>query len=657
MFRRLRNRLKYEIERYILYRLLHQLLLIAIVIGLIAVVGGLAVWWLTDDFKSIPESIWWSFLRLTDPGYIGDDEGSVKRTISTIISVMGYVFFLGALVAVMTQGLNQSITRLQRGLTPIAQNNHILILGWTNRTPIIIKQLLLSETRVRNFLRRLGTSRLHIVVMAEEVKPEMMLDLRTFLGSYWSGRRITLRSGTPLRIEHLERVDFLHASVIILPGGEYGEETLEYPDGRALKTLLSIRNSGTLSLENDQEMPRMVAEIRDHRKGEIARSAYGGPIETLESDLFIGRLIAQIIRVPGLSHIYYELLTHEEGNEIYLREYPQLVGKRLAEAIPLLPNAIILGVYRNDARRFYSFIASANDPLQPGERLVLIAPGADAHDLLSFQPTGVDPKNEVKIPSRCYSLAPRNDVRRILLLGWNYSIPALLDILNNTSDEKYEIVSMALIPGQERLARLTRRGVATENLDLKFVQGEFTSTSEVETLKPWEFDNVVICASEWMETGGESDARTVLGFLVLDQLLTDKPKRPNVLAQLMNEMNSVLFPEDRCETFTSPVVLSHLLSEIALQHDLRGVFDELFGPAGAEILFRSTPELQLVGQETTFQQIEEQALSRGEIAIGLRIANNIGVNGGIVVNPKRDGKWSLTEADEVIILVDVNEED
>ena len=437
---RLRNRATFEIERFILYRPLNQLLLIALLIILIAISGGIAVWLLTDDF-TLGEAIWWSFLRLTDPGYIGDDQGTVKRIISTVVSILGYVVFVGALVAVMTQGLNQAITRLQRGLTPIAENNHILILGWTNRTPLIIKQLLLSETRIRSFLRRLGASRLHIVVMAEEIRPGMMYDLRTFLGSYWDERHITLRSGTPLRLEHLQRVDFLHAAVIILPGGEYGDDALEYPDGRTVKTLLSIKNSAQLHQEKDEKMPQMVAEIRDHHKGSIASSAYGGPIETLESDLFIGRLTAQIVRLPGLSHIYYELLTHEEGNEIYLREYPNLVGTTLYELLPLFPSATVLGLYRDDARRFWPLTASAHDQLQPGERLVMIAPGAEANTLFHPSLSGDTMEAELTITSKETSTSTSKREQRLLILGWNHSVPALLEVLNRANDEVYDIVN------------------------------------------------------------------------------------------------------------------------------------------------------------------------------------------------------------------------
>ena len=121
----------------------------------------------------------------------------------------------------------------------------------------------------------------------------------------------------------------------------------------------------------------------------------------------------------------------------------------------------------------------------------------------------------------------------------------------------------------------------------------------------------------------------------------------------MNEANATLFPEDRCETFTSPIVLSHLLAQIALQSDLRGVFDELFGPTGAEIHFRSVRKLNLSDTSSiTFQEIQRLLLTEGEIAIGLRIAEQAGVNGGIVLNPNWKKQWNLTPDDEVVVLID-----
>lgn len=647
--RRLKNRIKFEVERFILYRALHQLLLIAVVIALIALIGGIAVYFLTDDFGRLPEAIWWAFLRLTDPGYIGDDAGGIRRTISTIVSVLGYVLFLGALVAVMTQGLNQAIRRLQYGLTPIAQNDHILILGWSNRTPIIVQQFLLSESRVASFLKRRGVSDLKIVILAEEVTPEMIGDIRALLGSYWKARKITLRSGTPLRLDHLERVDFRHASVIILPSGEFGEDALEYPDGRTIKTLLSMRSA--VSEHEPGELPMMVAEIRDYRKGEIAHAAYGGPIEVLESDLFLARLLSQIIRVPGLSHIYYELLTHEIGNEIYLRSWPQVLGVPACNLPEMFPGALILGLYRDDRRRFHPLTAVGEEPVREGDRLVLIAPGAETDELIDETRIPSPPPAEIGVADPPERRNSEKIPHRLLILGWNRTIPALLSILEDYGDETYDITSLSLITPEERLTRLNRRGVELRETKATWITGEYTSMPELEALEPWRFSTVLICASEWLESSGESDARTVLGYLILESILEGK-QRPHIVAQLMNETNAVLFPEDRCETLTGPVVLSHLLAQIGLQQSLRGLFEELFGPGGAEIYFRPVVDYLPLGESTTFEELRRACFRRGEILLGLRRRRYASVNGGIELNPDRSVPILCERGDDVVVLVD-----
>ena len=62
---------------------------------------------------------WWAFLRLTDPGYLGDDEGNWRRVVSTWLTVSGYVLFMGTLIAILTQWLNRTMRALEQGLTPI----------------------------------------------------------------------------------------------------------------------------------------------------------------------------------------------------------------------------------------------------------------------------------------------------------------------------------------------------------------------------------------------------------------------------------------------------------------------------------------------------------------------------------------------------------
>src|SRR5690606_8164093 len=114
-----------------------------------------------------------------------------RRVISTVLTVLGYVLFLGALVATMTQGLNDQIRKLERGFTPVAMNNHIVVLGWNASTPELVRELTQSANGMQGFLLRYGLRGMRLAVLAEDVGPELEQTLRERLGSTYN-RSITV---------------------------------------------------------------------------------------------------------------------------------------------------------------------------------------------------------------------------------------------------------------------------------------------------------------------------------------------------------------------------------------------------------------------------------------------------------------------------------
>src|SRR6056297_3026382 len=105
--------LVFHLERFILRGAPYQLLLIAGMIVLVSLISGGILFLLRPAGTDFWDWVWWGFLRLSDPGYLGEDEGTVQRAVSTLVTVLGYVLFMGALVAIMTQGLHRTISRLE----------------------------------------------------------------------------------------------------------------------------------------------------------------------------------------------------------------------------------------------------------------------------------------------------------------------------------------------------------------------------------------------------------------------------------------------------------------------------------------------------------------------------------------------------------------
>jgi hypothetical protein len=623
-------------------------------------------------FDSFADAVWWAFLRLSDPGYLGDDRGVLLRTVSTFLTVAGYVVFLGSLVAIMTQWLNATVTRLEAGLTPVKRRGHVLIVGWTNRTVPIVADLLGSETRLRHFLRRHRTRQLHVVILDEVINPSRRQDLRDQLGDLWQAGRVTLRSGSSLQLQHLERADFLNAAAIIVPAGDFEDGEPGVVDTRTIKTLLSI--AGAAEEEGVANVPLVVAEVFDQRKVAVARRAYRGPLELVASDVTVARLIVQTMRHRGLSAVYNEILTQGEGNEIYLIGCEGLVGLPAEALSQVFPRGVVLGLVR-----------PSGDGLQPllnpepgvtvaqGDRVaVLVRSFDDAGPQARREPNGHVRADRLKRGAPG-TLVPLKGTRRILLLGWGRKVPAILRELLTYEGEKFEVDLLSTMPAARREATLVRYGLGPDDLGnvitLRQVEGDYSIPSELYALEPWRYDNVVMLGSELRGSGQEADARTILGALLLEEIAEEREDCPAVLLELLEPANESLVAHATSEVVVSPLVTSHMLSQIALRRELRVVLDALFTAGGTEIVFRRAVDYGLESS-VTFEQMQAAASAHGETALGVRVFEADALERGrkpsaggphptatgtLTLNPDRGRTWAVSDGFEVVVIATYRE--
>jgi hypothetical protein len=550
MDNRVMNQLTYWVERLLLRGMRYRLLLVAIVIAALSIVAGAVVWVLEPSIGNPAEAIWWAFLRITDTGYLGDDVGHVRRSVSGVLTVLGAVIFLGALVAVMVQGLNQGIARLESGTTPIVARNHIAILGWTNRTPQLISELVQSEGRVARFLQRRGARRLRIVVLAEEVTLALHHELRERLGKSFSERLITFRSGSPLKYEHLRRVDVEHAAAILIPGSDFGPAGPERIDANTVKILLSISRHGR---DDSRTLPLAVAEISDPLRTSLARDAYRGPLEVVAGDAIVARIIAQCVRHPRLSDVYSQVLTHTAGSEVHLRDFPSLYGRRLRGLYDAFPTAIPLGTVRAGGKSL-----RLNPPedfvIENEDRVVFLATSHEGCEPLKRLPPETPPAEVADEPR---GLPPTPGRRRVLVLGWSPRISALVAEFGRYDAESFDIDVASVTETRLRDSHLSHFDVPAGRVNVKQIESDYTVPSEMRKLDPARYDNIVLVSSQWTGAEEEADARTILAYLLLQEILPEDGARPAILAEIMDTENLALFARASCETLQPTDPLAH----------------------------------------------------------------------------------------------------
>lgn len=92
--------------------------------------------------SSTKDKLWYVIVRLLDPGNVADSEA---KGFALLITVVGWVLYSGLLIAVITNAYFVRIDKIGKGLTRYKLKNHYLILGESEMTLSLIKQIVSSK--------------------------------------------------------------------------------------------------------------------------------------------------------------------------------------------------------------------------------------------------------------------------------------------------------------------------------------------------------------------------------------------------------------------------------------------------------------------------------------------------------------------------------
>lgn len=639
------DRVKFFLERQFVKGASYQLLIVAGFIGLISVTGG-ALLLLTEE-DGFASAVWWAFLRLTDPGYLGDDEGTWRRIVSTWLTVSGYVVFLGALVAIMTRWLIDLMGRLERGLTPVSLRQHIVVLGWNSRSIPLLQELNGSEDRVSRFLHRHNTRRLRMVVLSDEVSAERLHQFRQESGLGKAAEKIIFRSGSPLQSEALHRAACLNASAIIIPADTHEQQSLVSSDMETIKALLSIRaEARSLSAS----LPFVVAEMSDKRKIPIVSRAYPGDMEVLASDTTISRLLVQNVMHPGMTALYNEVLSSPVGNEFFLQSAALFKAETLADVACQTPRAILCGLLRKTDGHWRPWLnAPSSTTLNTEDLLVFLTSGHD-NTLPAKRSSDLLPAIDRPQVSSAASKAHAERIR-LLVLGWNRRVPALLDELGSYSECQFDVSIVSTTPVAQRHEDISRYTRLPATVSHELLEGDFMLDGELRALEPERYDSVILSSSDRVNSKEEADARALVGSLLLEEVLQHTSNRPKVIVELGDASNELLLAHNGNETLISSRILSHMLAQIALRRELRVVYDELFTTRGAEIVFRDPAHYGVSANELSFKALETVIANAGDTALGIFYGDiNLPANERLLLNPSRAATLTLNPGDRLVAM-------
>lgn len=626
------GRLRYWIERMLGGGALLQLLLAWGVVVAVAVIGGFLAFSFARGDAGFSEELWWSFLRLTDPGYLGDDEGTSRRIISTLLTVAGYVLFMGTLVAIMTQWLFRQMRQFELGQTPVSFRQHTVVLGWTSRSIPVVNELIHPQVPA-NLVNR-------IAVLADNITEGPSEQV---LAQPWTSkqrRRVVLRSGSLLNPEHLQRVAIMQARTVIVPSrGNFAEQTIS-ADADAIKVLLSLHSEG-----QEQTRPKVVIELQDAQKMAIARHTYRGAMEIVASDLLIARILMRSTLYPGLSGAVNALLVDAEQPQFIPNTADDFVGKRWQQIYTTALQATPCGILREVDGQQQAFLAPTGDfVIQRGDEILYLAAR-----LSDIQHRNVGAQHKPVQNPQLLITPPRPKQSKVLVLGWNNRVPALLEQFIADQRTEFSVTSVSTSSVQERERKVRQRWGLPEPAELplhiEWREADYTLEAILRELKPHQYDAVMLFSSDRLGSGEEADARSIVAFMVLDYLLSQSNPdlRPHIMVELHDPSNEAYVDHSHNEVLVSSVVVSHVLAQVGVYPQLNAVYEQLLSSEGARLGIRyAPPALQRL---VTIGELREHALAQQAVLLGYQEPS-----GKTVMNPPLQAKVQVTEATQLIVL-------
>jgi voltage-gated potassium channel Kch len=598
-------------------------LVLVVVAAAIIVIGGVTPEG-AEESLGFFDAAWASLMRTLDPGTMGGDAGWTFRIIMFCVT-LGGIFIVSTLIGVLASGIGNKLDDLRKGKSPVMEDNHTLILGYTEKVFTIISELVIANENQK---------KPSIVILADKDKVEMEdeIDLRV---PDTKNTEIICRNGNPIDLNDLEIVNPHTARSIIVLSPEEDE-----PDIQVIKTLLAL----TKNPHRKTESYHIVAEISDEKNVEIAETVGGAELTIVLSKDLVSRVIAQTCRQSGLSVVYTELLDFD-GDEIYFENVPALSGKTFKDSLFAFDSSCVMGIRKAAGKVMIN--PPMNTVLASGDKVIAIA---EDDDKIKMSNT------DYKINESIISKAGTQKIAEedILILGWNQTGLALIKELDSYVAPNSTITVCSDFA--EHQSEIDEMGKVLANAKLVFTEGNTTERRFLESVADGKFEHIILLCYADKFTTKIADAKALITLLHLRNIAEKNNFNFSIVSEILDVKDKELAEVTKADDFVvSNKLISLLITQLSENKELKHVFDDLFDADGSEIYLKPASDYIVPGSKTDFYTILESASQKGHVPIGYRIKSesyDVDKAYGVYVNPVKSKQITLKEEDKIIVIAE-----
>ncbi|OQR83152.1 ion channel [Achlya hypogyna] len=605
---------------------------------------------------TIPEALWETWMYMTFPGAQREAEHWDKRGIAMVVSIVGILFF-AVILGFVVDSVREKMDSLKKGKSQVVEENHTLLLGWTDKSIYLIRELCRANESEKGGV---------VVVLAEADKEELEAELHSQMHeSDLLGTKVVFRSGNPLLIVDLLKVS-AHTARSIVIMATVGDA--DKSDASVLRIILSLL--GLPSLKG-----HIVAEVRDIDNEPLISLVGGGAVESLVSHDVIGRLVIMSARSPGLAKVFSAVLGFE-GNEFYINEWPTLVGVRFDQLQGYFPDAIPIGIETVDGAVIIK--PEMTRPMGGGEKIIFLAEDNDSYKALEApMVVPVCPDHPLVVTER--------QVEKILMCGWRRDIRDMIKLIDDVALRGSEVHLLCEDPPiEERDTQLVEAGLdlaSLSNIALIHQYGNTAIRRHVDQLPLEMYTSVMILGDQSRETDIlHSDSHSLSTVLLLRGLQAARRRKAkqrlftqqvaDSIAKWVHKgegpthqscpcITEILDPRTQKTIASNKTISSHsefiqsnelvscMLAMISESRKVKKILNELLGTEGCTFTVEPSTRYCSKDEQLSFYQVAQRARKSDEVLCGYQLR---GAADETVLNPPEKGTVrSWKDLDLVII--------
>jgi len=655
---------KYYFDIWLSKGTLSTIIFLFVVTGIFVLIIGVLAKVIRGRDASLGKSIWDTMNHAFDPGVLSGDSGSIFYLFLMLIATLIGVFFLAMLIGLINDGIQGRVEDLSKGIEPVVENNHVVILGFNESTFIILGELIQAYENQKD-------TRNAVVVMDEIPKTEMEDRIRIEFPDT-GNLTVVCRSGSITNSKDLHRCSILTCKSIIIAS---------HDDFETIKGILAC----TKILEKEMDSKAYITSVVYGRENEQAARIAGNDIRN-EQDLFsvkndrlellmmentISKIMTHTCRQNGLSKVFTELFNYED-HEFYIARrnknknlYMEMTGKNIRQINHYLDDVIAVGIIQENGS---ALIGDPNSVvLQDGCQLILLQRDDDTITVGEKKSIKYDPPiaHYQAVPSSILVIGCNEKLPYILREMCKYLIPGTIVYLSAEPDELDQWLTDEIIEEMinnnidsairiERKDTLNGTGEKLKKQNSKRDQHKYIYSLLTEC-KP---NYVLLLVPDELDDN-QADEQALKLLLYCKHY---KEMHPEADFGITCEMRSITNQQLAQDSMASDFVISRniaslMMSQIAENRELRQIFETLLSSEGFEVYIKPAKYYFSIqpGQAIDFYSLQDAVAEKGEIFLGYKRRTAEGTS--ITLNPLKLQYGKKTEMvfredDELVVLAE-----